>query len=95
MRRRFPFFAWIRCAWIFHLELERNAFVKALAMVTLLTANSSVTEIKSKLIDTIKTLFSVGHADGNYLGSNYLDILKCISRLELAQMICTGVQKFS
>ncbi len=36
----------IRIACIFHLELERNAFVQALARFTLLTANSSVTDIK-------------------------------------------------
>jgi len=82
----------IRIACIFHLELERNAFVQALARFTLLTANSSVTEMKSKNIDTIKTLISVAHTDGNYLGSSWLDILKCISQLELAQMIGTGVK---
>merc|ERR1719233_1814294 len=40
----------IRIACIFHLELERNAFVQALARFTLLTANSSVSEMKSKNI---------------------------------------------
>ena len=55
----------IRIACIFHLELERNAFVQALARFTLLTANSSVTEMKTKNIDTIKTLISVAHTDGN------------------------------
>jgi len=82
----------IRIACIFHLELERNAFVQALARFTLLTANSSVTEMKAKNIDTIKTLISVAHTDGNYLGTSWLDILKCISQLELAQMIGTGVK---
>jgi len=82
----------IRIACIFHLELERNAFVQALARFTLLTANSSVSEMKSKNIDCIKTLISVAHTDGNYLGSSWLDILKCISQLELAQMIGTGVK---
>ena len=82
----------IRIACIFHLELERNAFVQALARFTLLTANSSVTEMKSKNIDCIKTLISVAHTDGNYLGTSWLDILKCISQLELAQMIGTGVK---
>ena len=63
-----------------------------MARFTLLTANSSVTEMKSKNIDTIKTLISVAHTDGNYLGTSWLDILKCISQLELAQMIGTGVK---
>ncbi|KAJ8930997.1 hypothetical protein NQ314_016167, partial [Rhamnusium bicolor] len=34
----------------------------------------------------------VAHTDGNYLGSSWLDILKCISQLELAQLIGTGVR---
>jgi len=37
-------------------------------------------------------LISVAHTDGNYLGTSWLDILKCISQLELAQMIGTGVK---
>ena len=81
-----------RIACIFHLELERNAFVQALARFTLLTANSSVTDIKAKNIETIKTLISVAHTDGNYLGGSWLEILRCISQLELAQMIGTGVK---
>jgi Sec7-like guanine-nucleotide exchange factor len=29
---------------------------------------------------------------GNYLGTSWLDIMKCISQLELAQMLGTGVR---
>ena len=29
---------------------------------------------------------------GNYLGSSWLDIVKCISQLELAQLVGTGVR---
>jgi brefeldin A-inhibited guanine nucleotide-exchange protein len=52
-----------------------------------------MTEMKAKNIDTIKTLIMVAHTDGNYLGSSWLDIVKCISQLELAQLIGTGVRK--
>lgn len=82
----------IRIACIFHMSMERDAFIQALARFTLLTANSAITEIKSKNIDTIKTLITVAHTDGNYLGHSWLDILKCISQLELAQLIGTGVR---
>lgn len=58
----------IRIACIFHMSTERDAFVQALARFTLLTANAAITEIKSKNIDTIKTLITVAHTDGNYLG---------------------------
>lgn len=34
----------------------------------------------------------MAHTDGNYLGGSWLEILRCISQLELAQMIGTGVK---
>lgn len=74
------------------LQLERDAYVQALARFTLLTANSPITEMKAKNIDTIKTLITIAHTDGNYLGSSWLDVVKCISQLELAQLIGTGVR---
>ncbi|XP_053693432.1 brefeldin A-inhibited guanine nucleotide-exchange protein 1 [Sabethes cyaneus] len=82
----------VRIACIFHMTLERDAYVQALARFTLLTANSPINEMKAKNIDTIKTLIMVAHTDGNYLGSSWLDIVKCISHLELAQLIGTGVR---
>lgn len=83
----------IRTACIFHMTLERDAYVQALAGFTnLLKANSPMNEMKAKNIDTIKTLIIVAHEDGNYLGTNWHDIVKCISQLELAQMIGTGVR---
>ncbi|RWS30440.1 brefeldin A-inhibited guanine nucleotide-exchange protein 1-like protein [Leptotrombidium deliense] len=83
----------IRIASIFRMETERDAYVQAVARFTLLTANSaSISEMKTKNIDTIKTLITVAHTDGNYLGKSWLDILRCISQLELAQLIGTGVK---
>lgn len=83
----------IRIACIFQMDLERNAYVQALSRFTLLTAKSNrIAEMKSKNIDTIKTLITVAHTDGNYLGKSWLDILRCISQLELAQLIGTGIK---
>ncbi|XP_028309947.1 brefeldin A-inhibited guanine nucleotide-exchange protein 2 isoform X2 [Gouania willdenowi] len=82
----------IRIASIFSMQLERDAYVQALARFTLLTASSSITEMKQKNIDTIKTLITVAHTDGNYLGNSWHEILRCISQLELAQLIGTGVK---
>ncbi|CAB0008526.1 unnamed protein product, partial [Nesidiocoris tenuis] len=82
----------IRIACIFHMTLERDAYVQALARFTLLTANSPITEMKAKNINTIKTLITVAYTDGNYLGSSWLDIVKCISQLELAQMVGTSIR---
>ena len=66
--------------------------MQCLARFTLLTANSPLTEMKAKNVDCIKTLITVAHTDGNYLGKSWLEILKCISQLELAQFIGTGVK---
>jgi brefeldin A-inhibited guanine nucleotide-exchange protein len=82
----------VRITCIFHMELERDAYVQALSRFTLLSATSPITEMKAKNIDTIKTLISVAHTDGNYLGKSWLEILKCISQLELAQLIGTFVK---
>lgn len=82
----------IRIACIFTIQLERDAYVQALARFTLLTASSGISEMKQKNIDTIKTLIMVAHTDGNYLGNSWHEILKCISQLELAQLIGTGVK---
>lgn len=82
----------IRIACIFHMGLERDAYVQALARFTLLTATTPLTEMKAKNVDTIKTLIEVAHTDGNYLGGSWLDIVRCISQLELAQLIGTGVR---
>uniref|UniRef100_A0A8C5TKR9 ADP ribosylation factor guanine nucleotide exchange factor 2 n=1 Tax=Malurus cyaneus samueli TaxID=2593467 RepID=A0A8C5TKR9_9PASS len=82
----------LRIACIFGMQLERDAYVQALARFSLLTASSSITEMKQKNIDTIKTLITVAHTDGNYLGNSWHEILKCISQLELAQLIGTGVK---
>ncbi|OUC48242.1 Sec7 domain protein [Trichinella nativa] len=82
----------IRIACVFRMELERNAYVQALERFTLLTAATAMTEMKSKNIDTLKTLITVAHTDGNYLDNSWLEILKCISQLEVAQLIGTGVK---
>lgn len=56
-------------------QLERDAYVQALARFTLLTVSSGITEMKQKNIDTIKTLITVAHTDGNYLGSSWLEVM--------------------
>lgn len=55
-------------------QLERDAYVQALARFTLLTATAALTEMKAKNIDTIKTLIMVAHTDGNYLGAAWLEV---------------------
>lgn len=72
----------IRIACIFQMELERDAFVQALARFTLLAnvatinGQSPLVEMKSKNINTIKTLITVAYTDGNWLGKSWLDVLR-------------------
>ena len=81
----------IRIACIFSLELERDAYMQALARFTLLTATAPITEMKAKNVECIKTMITIAHTDGNYLGKSWYEILKCISQLELAQSIGVNV----
>ena len=66
---------------LYCLQLERDAYVQALARFTLLTATSPITEMKAKNIDTIKTLISVAHTDGNYLGKSWLEVRTLLDAL--------------
>uniref|UniRef100_A0A5K3F6V9 SEC7 domain-containing protein n=1 Tax=Mesocestoides corti TaxID=53468 RepID=A0A5K3F6V9_MESCO len=135
----------IRIACTFRMELERDAYVQALARFTLLLStsqhqsgvsvasgqsgvpgsslwsrtdsvyglvtgsNSSINSsasaesnpvinptpetMKSKNVDSIRTLISVAQTDGNYLGHSWLHILRCISQLESANVIATNTAR--
>lgn len=69
------FVSWLR--WHVHLflQLERDSFVQALSRFTLLTATAGLHEIKTKNIDTIKTLITVAQTDGNYLGRAWHEVI--------------------
>lgn len=81
----------IRISSIFGMELERDAFVQSLAKFTYLTG-ASISEIKHKNVEAIKTLIGVAHSEGNYLQSSWHEVLRCISQLEFAQLIGGGLR---
>lgn len=86
----------IRVAGTFRMDSERDAFVQALSRFTQLTAGQSkTTDIRPKDINTIKTLLMVAHSEGNYLGISWLDVLRCISQLEYAQLLAGSSQQIS
>lgn len=62
-------------------QLERDSFVQALSRFTLLTATAGLHEIKTKNIDTIKTLITVAQTDGNYLGRAWHEVLKLLGKM--------------
>uniref|UniRef100_A0A915M4D6 SEC7 domain-containing protein n=1 Tax=Meloidogyne javanica TaxID=6303 RepID=A0A915M4D6_MELJA len=80
----------VRVACLFRLTVQREAFVQALTKFTLLTANSSLSEMRPKNVETIKLLIQIGVENGNHLEQCWYDVLKCISQLELVQSISTG-----
>ncbi|KJH41582.1 hypothetical protein DICVIV_12441 [Dictyocaulus viviparus] len=81
----------IRAACVLRSRLERNAFIQALARFTLLTAKNALGEMKGKNIEAIKLLLAIGDEDGDFLEDNWIDVIRCISQLELAQLIGTGL----
>lgn len=90
----------VRIAGTFRMASERDAFVQALSRFTLLTTNQqqntkSQSTIRDKNINTIKTLMMVAHSEGNYLGVSWLDVLRCISQLEHAQLLGANNQQVS
>lgn len=81
----------VRAACVLQATLERNAFIQALARFTLLTAKNSLGEMKVKNIEAIKLLLLIGDEDGEFLEENWVDVMKCMSSLELVQLIGTGL----
>ncbi|KNZ48298.1 hypothetical protein VP01_576g7 [Puccinia sorghi] len=78
----------IKIICLFDLELERNAFLTTLSKFTFL---NNLSEMKSKNVETIKTLLDIALVDGNYLKSSWKLILNCVSQLERFQLISQGV----
>ncbi|CAK8690782.1 unnamed protein product [Clavelina lepadiformis] len=82
----------VRVACVFGLSLERDTFIQALSRFSLLQATAGIRELKWKNIEAIKTLIMIANTDGNYLQESWHEILKCISHLELLQLIGSGVR---
>lgn len=57
----------IQVACIFQMSMQREAYIQALTRFTLLTAKSSLSEMKAKNVESIKLLITIGDEDGNFL----------------------------
>ncbi|KAF9913913.1 Protein transport protein sec71 [Lobosporangium transversale] len=77
----------IRIASIFHMEVERDAFISSLAK---LTGMNHVSEMQPKNVLAIRTLLKVANTMGEYLESNWNLVLKTISAMEQLQLIPRG-----
>uniref|UniRef100_A0AC35TRP5 SEC7 domain-containing protein n=1 Tax=Rhabditophanes sp. KR3021 TaxID=114890 RepID=A0AC35TRP5_9BILA len=82
-----------RISCIFRMSTQRDVYVGTLAQFTLLTANSSIKEMKQKNVECIKLLMLVGDEIGDFLDECWYHVLKCISQLELAQSLVTSGSK--
>lgn len=67
-------------------QLERDAYINALAKFTMLTTSVGLVEMKPKNVETIRTLCSVAYTDGNYLGSSWIDVSFVL--FDLCGIIC-------
>ncbi|KAG0301832.1 Brefeldin A-inhibited guanine nucleotide-exchange protein 2 [Dissophora globulifera] len=77
----------IRIASVFHMEVERDAFISSLAK---LTGMNHVSEMQPKNVLAIRTLLKVANTMGEYLEGNWNLILKTISAMEQLQLIPRG-----
>ncbi|KAG0004503.1 Brefeldin A-inhibited guanine nucleotide-exchange protein 1 [Entomortierella chlamydospora] len=77
----------IRIASIFHMEVERDAFISSLAK---LTGMNHVSEMQAKNVLAIRTLLKVANTMGEYLEGNWNLILNTISAMEQLQLIPHG-----
>ncbi|KAG0255605.1 Brefeldin A-inhibited guanine nucleotide-exchange protein 2, partial [Linnemannia exigua] len=77
----------IRIASIFHMEVERDAFISSLAK---LTGMNHVSEMQPKNVLAIRTLLKVANTMGEYLEGNWNLVLKTISAMEQLQLIPHG-----
>eukprot|EP01119_Soliformovum_irregulare_P013394 TRINITY_DN3553_c0_g1_i7.p1 TRINITY_DN3553_c0_g1~~TRINITY_DN3553_c0_g1_i7.p1 ORF type:complete len:1701 (-),score=587.09 TRINITY_DN3553_c0_g1_i7:49-5151(-) len=77
----------IRVSCTFHLEVERNAFITALAKFTVL---NNLREMKPKNVECIKALIDIARTEANYLQDSWLQILSCVSHLEQLHIVGSG-----
>lgn len=78
----------VRIAAHSHMSLARNTFVSSLAKFTCL---GSVKEMKTKNIESIRTLLSIAVVDGEYLGESWGPVLQCISQVARLRLTASGL----
>lgn len=69
----------IKIACAFEMETQTQTFVSALARFSFLT---NVQEMRAKNYEAVQMLLFVAYICGNFLGASWIEILRCISKLE-------------
>lgn len=70
------------------MSLARDTFVSSLAKFTFL---GSIKEMKSKNIDSTRTLLSIAVIDGEHLGESWGPVLQCISQVARLRLTGSGL----
>jgi brefeldin A-inhibited guanine nucleotide-exchange protein len=78
----------VRIACHTNTTLARSTFVNSLAKFTAL---GSIRELKTRNIESIRTLLSIAIMDGEKLGDSWMPILQCISQLSRLLVLSSGV----
>ncbi|KAJ3219454.1 guanine nucleotide exchange protein for ADP-robosylation factor [Clydaea vesicula] len=73
-----------RICCLFDMDLERKAFITTFSKFTYLT---SLNEMKSKNLESIKVLLEIAYMEGNSLGESWREVVLCISQLEKLQLV--------
>jgi brefeldin A-inhibited guanine nucleotide-exchange protein len=68
---------------MFDMDLERKAFITTFSKFTFLT---SLSDLKVKNIESIRTLLEIAIEDGIRLGESWREVVLCISQLERLQL---------
>ena len=78
----------VRIASHSRMSLARDTFVSSLAKFTYL---GSIKEMKSKNVESIRTLLSIAVIDGEHLGESWSPVLKCISQVVKLRLSASGL----
>ena len=77
----------VRMAAVLGMETVRDAFITALAKFTYLHEPS---HMNVHNVNAIRTMLAIVEQDGDYLGSTWAQVLKCVSRLAHLLMVADG-----
>lgn len=82
----------IHIACIFSMEKERGEMLGMLASLADLSAPSSTLSFRT--VSCMKLMLYIGLEEGNYLEDNWVEVLMCVSQLELLQTLSAGIQAY-
>ncbi|KAF0993107.1 hypothetical protein HZS_5924, partial [Henneguya salminicola] len=78
----------VRISCLYDLTLIRDSFINSLLPFSLLSKNvMTFSDFKAKNLAAVRTILLIAKEDGNFLSTSWLDVLVCISNLEILHSI--------